>query len=381
MTLNIRIKEFTEQLKQKGLLRARQVSLPAESDMTHFDSNDYLSLTTDKRIATAYQNGYKLYPCGSGASMLLSGYHPNHQAVERAFSELLSVDDCILFSSGYAANLAITALIGRIKAHCLIDKALHASVYDGLALSQVCFTRYHHNDVDDLVLKLNSVPSASVLFTEGIFSMSGQIAPLKLISELCTGKNAGLFVDEAHSFGVIGPQGKGATVHYGLTQAEVPLRVIPLGKAFASQGAVVAGDKEWINGLLQAGRSMIYSTGISPALSYGLLNTLHVVFQADDRRLKLSRLISYFKTLIKSSPLSWGESSTQIQQLQLGCPHLAMFYAQELKRNGISCFPVRSPTVTVKATGLRIILNFNHQEEDINNLFNTLHQIYENTLN
>lgn len=379
MTLNVRIREFTEQLNQKGLLRTRLVSLPAGSDMIHFDSNDYLSLTQDKRIANAYQDGYKLYPCGSGASMLLSGYHPNHHAVERAFAEFLAVDDCILFSSGYAANLAITALIGRINSHCLIDKAMHASVYDGLALSQVTFTRYIHNDMSDLRLKLNSIPSELVLLTEGIFSMSGQIAPLLQISELCTDKNTAILVDEAHSFGVIGPQGKGAAALHGLTQQQVPLRVIPFGKAFASQGAVVAGDKEWINALLQAGRSVIYSTAISPALSYGLLQTLDIVLDADDRRLKLSRLITYFKGLVKHSPLNWGNSSTQIQQLQLGCPHLAMFYAQELKKNGISCFPIRWPTVNNKATGLRIILNFSHQEEHINNLFTALHRIYENT--
>lgn len=381
MTLNSRINAFTERLNQQGLLRTRRVSLPFESDMIHFDSNDYLSLTQDKSIAAAYQDGYKRFLCGSGASMLLSGYHPNHQAVERAFAELLSVDDCVLFSSGYAANLAITALVGAVQGHCIIDKSVHASVYDGLALSQVPFTRYLHNNMSDLALKLNSTPSESIVLTEGIFSMSGQIAPLQQIFELCANKDTVICVDEAHSFGIIGPQGRGVTAYHALTQQQVPLRVIPFGKAFASQGAVVAGDKEWINALMQAGRSVIYSTALSPALSYGLLKTLDVMVQADDRRLKLSQLITCFKAFVKNSPLKWGTSPTQIQQLQLGCPYLASYYAQELKKNGISCFPIRSPTVSTKETGLRIILNCTHQEEHINFLFKTLHQIYEHTLN
>lgn len=381
MTLTTRLKEFTAQLSQQGLLRTRKLCLATQSDMVHFDSNDYLSLSQDRRIAKAYEEGYRMYPCGSGASMLLSGYHPNHMAVEKAFADFLDVDECILFSSGYAANLAITALIGKLNGHCIIDKAVHASVYDGLALSQVPFSRYLHNNLPDLAGQLDSAPHEAIVITEGIFSMSGQIAPLSHIAELCADKNAVLLIDEAHSFGILGASGKGSTVHQGLKQQQVPLRVIPFGKAMASQGAVVAGDKEWINALLQAARSVIYSTGISPALSYGLLNTLEIVSNADDRRVRLAHLIDYFRALVNKSPLNWGESPTQIQQLQLGCPHLALHYADELKRSGISCFPIRSPTVNVKNTGLRIILNFNHQEEQINHLFQALHQIYEHKHN
>ena len=126
MSLHDKIREYTGQLNQQGLLRSRQVSEPANSTLIHFDSNDYLSLTHDKRIAEAYLHGYTIYPVGSGASMLLSGYHPNHLAVEQAFADLLKVDDCILFSSGYAANLAVIALLGSLKAHCFIDKSIHA---------------------------------------------------------------------------------------------------------------------------------------------------------------------------------------------------------------------------------------------------------------
>lgn len=377
MSLNDKVRAYTSQLNQQGLLRTRRVSEPANSALIHFDSNDYLSLTHDKRIAKAYQHGYTFYPAGSGASMLLSGYHPNHQAVEQAFAELLNVDECILFSSGYAANLAITALLGSIKVHCLIDKNIHASVYDGLALSQVPFTRYQHNDMTDLSLKLNSVTANSALITEGIFSMSGQIAPLSTMSTLCLNSAAELLVDEAHSFGILGNQGKGAIDHHGLTQQEVPLRIIPFGKSFAAQGALVAGQEGWISALLQAGRSVVYSTAISPALSYGLLKTLDIVVGSDDRRLKLVQLITLFKEQIEDSPLKWIDSATPIQQLHLGCPHLALYYAQELRKAGFSCSAIRTPTVNIKSTGLRIILNYQHQPDQIQQLFHQLHAINE----
>ncbi|WP_454783794.1 aminotransferase class I/II-fold pyridoxal phosphate-dependent enzyme [Legionella sp. WA2024007413] len=376
MPLSYKIKDYINQLAQEGLLRNRLVTAE-DSSLIHFDSNDYLSLARDKRISAGYQRGYAIYPSGSGASMLLSGYHPNHRAVEEAFANLLAVDDCILFSSGYAANLAVTALLGKLNVHCFIDKEIHASIYDGLALSHVNYTRYLHNNLDDLSGKLTSDFKSSALITEGVFSMSGQLAPLVKLSSMCHANKSALLVDEAHSFGIIGGEGRGATDYHELTQNEVPLRIIPLGKAYAAQGALVAGKADWIYALLQAGRSVIYSTAVSPALSYGLLNTLELVVKAEDRRSKLGQLIALFRTYVKQSPLNWTDSISPIQQLKLGCPHLALHYARELKKRGISCCAIRKPTVSVKASGLRIILNYDHTPEQIHELFNQLSEIYE----
>ncbi|CAM2836794.1 8-amino-7-oxononanoate synthase [Legionella steigerwaltii] len=376
MAISHKIKDYTNQLAHEGLLRNRLINAD-DSSLIHFDSNDYLSLAKDKRISEGYQRGYALYPAGSGASMLLSGYHPNHRAVEEAFANLLAVDDCILFSSGYAANLAVTALLGKLKVHCFIDKEIHASIYDGLALSQVNYTRYLHNNLDDLARKLIASVKCSALITEGVFSMSGQLAPLAKLSSLCRMNQSSLLVDEAHSFGILGTQGRGAVSHHGLTQNEVPLRIIPLGKAYAAQGALVAGKADWIYALLQAGRSVIYSTAVSPALSYGLLHALEFIVNAEERRSKLTQLITLFRSYIKQSPLTWADSMSPIQQLQLGCPHSALYYDRELKKQGISCCAIRKPTVSTKASGLRIILNYNHTPEQIRELFEKLSFIYE----
>lgn len=378
MPLSYKINQFTNQLAREGLLRTRLISKSKDLSLIYFDSNDYLSLTEEKSISEAYQKGYASCPAGSGASMLLSGYHENHKAFEKAIADLLAVDDCILFSSGYAANLAVTALLGRLKVHCFIDKEVHASIYDGLDLSQVPYTRYPHNNLINLRKKLPMHAANATLFTEGIFSMSGQLAPLGKLSSLCNKNRSVLLVDEAHSFGILGVQGEGAVVYHGLTQKEVPLRVIPLGKAMAAQGAIVAGRADWIYALLQAGRSLIYSTAVSPALSYGLLKTLEFVVNAENRRLKLMELVDLFRDLIKKSSLNWADSITPIQQLQLGCPNLALDYAKELKKQGISCSAIRKPTVARKASGLRIVLNYNHTPEQIYDLFAKLNIIYEN---
>lgn len=375
MSLDAKIRSYTTQLKQKGLLRTREL-IPQEAAL-RFDSNDYLSLGQEQQIKDAYSQGYQHFPSGSAASMLLSGYHPNHQELEAAFAALLHVDSCVLFSSGYAANLAVTALLGRLQAHCLIDKGVHASIYDGLSLAQVSYTRYIHNDLKDFAKKLMHDEPPSLVLTEGIFSMSGQSAPLAEMASLCAPRQLPLIIDEAHSFGVLGEQGAGATSLHQLTQKEVPLRVIPLGKSCVGQGAIVAGQHEWILALLQAGRSLIYSTAVSPALSYGLRKTLDFVIQADERRATLRQLINFFREQIKNSCLNWADSYSMIQQLRLGCPYQAMYYAHELRKQGIYCSVIRSPTVSLKHTGLRIIINYRHHPEQIRQLFQQLHVIHE----
>jgi len=357
-------------LKEQGLYRQRH--LDSADDIINFSSNDYLSLTTDARIKHAYQHGFSHYPTGSGGSMLTCGYHPIHQQLEQAFATALGVDDCVLFSSGYAANISVTGLLARLAATMLVDKHIHASIYDGLALAGAHYGRYLHNDLPDLTAKIKISAANTVVLTEGIFSMSGQLAPLAQIAQLCRQNHSELLVDEAHAFGVLGYQGLGAVVLHQLTQEDVPLRIIPFGKTLGASGAVVAGDAQWIAALLQSGRTAIYSTAISQAFTYGLLETLEIIRSADQRRIKLHELIRYFRQAVARSPLTWCDSHTPIQQLRLGCPHRAVAYAAKLREQGILCRAIRSPTVPKQHAGLRVILNYDHQPEDIDYLFECL---------
>lgn len=371
---------YSRQLQQQGLHRKRMLAGCFEdSAVINFSSNDYLSLTAEERVKKAFQRGFANYPSGSGGSMVVCGYHPIHSELEKAFAQALGVDDALLFSSGYAANLGVIALLARFEGHLLIDKASHASFYDGLKLAKAKYNRFLHNDLDNLAVNLQQVASNPVVVTESVFSMSGQTACLAELARLCAGHKAELIVDEAHAFGVLGPQGLGAVAQHELTQKEVPLRIIPFGKAFASQGAMVVGQGEWIDALLQTARSHIYSTAVSPAIAYGLLETLTIVREADERRQKLLYLIDYFQQAIKSSSLTWRHSQTAIQQLQLGCPHLALVYANYLHGKGLFCQAMRAPTVNKKDTGLRVILNYHHEPAHIDYLFSQLQHLYEST--
>ncbi|KTD36294.1 8-amino-7-oxononanoate synthase [Legionella nautarum] len=365
--------EHIAQLKQDGLHRRRILNHFDDRSLINFSSNDYLSLAEESIIREAFQKGFANYPAGSGGSMVICGYHTSHRELEQAFAQALGVDDALLFSSGYAANLGIISLFAHFNSHFLIDKGTHASFYDGLRLANGKYTRYLHNNLNHLANKLETRPVNPVIITEAVFSMSGQTTDLLELSRLAANYNADCVIDEAHAFGVLGEEGLGGVKLCGLTQQEIPLRIIPLGKAFAFQGAIVAGRGEWIDALLQLARSHIYSTAVSPALAYGILETLNFIRNAGSRRQKLYELISYFRKLSENSPLTWRDSSTPIQQLQLGCPYQALAYAENLRQRGIFCQAMREPTVSKKDTGLRVILNYHHEAEDLEFLFEMLH--------
>lgn len=365
-----------QELKQQGLYRSRMLA-DELANCTNFSSNDYLSLRDDARIKRAFAKGYARYPAGSGASMAVCGYHAIHRELEQAIAKLLNVDNALLFSSGYAANIGVVALLARLNCHLLIDKAMHASVYDGIKLANASYTRYLHNNLIDLGDKLRADVKNPVILTESIFSMSGQQPSLADMVTLCRAHNTVCVVDEAHAFGLLGPGGAGAVTQNQCSQDEIPLRTITFGKAMGSQGALVAGRADWIDGLFQAARSHIYSTGISPALAYGLLESVAIIVEADDRRKKLFELVDYFRMAIKSSPLKWRDSASPIQQLQLGCPHKALAYASRLQERGIQCLAMREPTVSRCDTGLRVVLNAHHEPADIDNLLTQVHQFYD----
>lgn len=340
--------------------------------VSNFSSNDYLGLSQDWRNKAAFQHAYAHYPTGSGGSMTVSGYHQAHQQLEHAFCEKLNTEAALLFSSGYAANLALISFLVSTQNHVLIDRSCHASFYDGIRLAQAPYTRFFHQNLLHLQQKLANIPTQKAIITEGIFSMSGQQTDIKQMNAIAKQYHSFCILDEAHSFGVIGKNGM------GIANEDNPLRVIPFGKAMASQGALITGKREWINCLLQFARSNIYSTAISPAHAKGLISSLQLVYDCEEKRSCLQGLITYFRQKIDQSPHNWRDSHTPIQQLQLACPRKALHYATTLLDRGIVCLPMRQPTVSHKETGLRIVLNAQHDANEIDMLFKIIDSLYEN---
>lgn len=365
--LQQRLQSIVSDAREQGIYRFRRLNRPGA---VRFDSSDYLSLASNALIREAFCEGFKRYPAGSSGSMLVCGYHPVHQEFEAQFAEFVGAEACLLFTSGYVANLAVMRLLAALQAEVYIDKQCHASIYDGLQATGLSYHRFRHNDASHLSqLIAASDIREPVVVTEGIFSMSGQVAQLQDFPE-CR-----LIVDESHALGVWGLQGRG--VSFGLPQR--PLAVFPLGKGFAAQGAIVAGQRDWVDALTQVARSFIYSTAPSPAYCHGLIKALEVLNAAEAEREHLQALIEHFRKKANQTDWRFSSSITPIQFLHLGCPHKALALAEHLSRHGIVTTPIRAPSVSVKDTGLRLVLNASHQLEDIDNLFDNLRGYYDSS--
>lgn len=357
-------------LKDNGLYRERLL----KTEGIDFASNDYLSLANCQSLRKAYQKAFLNYPLGAGGSMVVCGYHPIHHKLEDAFCESLGVDKGLLFTSGYVANLAVTALLKRENVTTFIDKSIHASVYDGLALNQVAYQRYPHQAYDRLLLLLNNQTfSQNAILIESVFSMTGHRAPLQKLVEMAP--DAPLIVDEAHTFGLYGKEGLGCVFEASLGQDSVPLRVIPFGKALAGQGAVVVGKAEWIDKLLQVSRGAIYSTAMSPALAAAILATFEQVKHSDARRESLFRNIQHFKKLIATSSFSWVNSDSAIQYLYLRDPQRALKVAALLIEKGLFCRAIRHPTVPANDAGIRFVLHSDHSFSQLEQLIETIQEV------
>lgn len=317
----------------------------------NFSSNDYLNLAADKRVNEIYSAAFKNFPSGSAGSPLIQGYHQQHQILEDKFCKLLGAKAALVFSSGYQANLAVGTLLNRLNYSCYIDKEAHASIYDSIKLNNLNYKRFIKGN-----LKIDN-SQKNILYTEAIFSMSGAQANL-------TNLSIPAIVDEAHSFGVIGEFGAQGCHN-------VLLRVIPLGKACFAQGCVVVGSKEHIEEIVQNARAYIYSTAMSPALSFGISEVLQLVKEAEQPRAHLKNLVEYFIFKRQNSQLVWRDSKTQIQFLIVK-DKLALFSDAFIKNN-ITCQQIMPPTVN--RSGFRIVLTAAHSITDIDKLFEVLAKV------
>ncbi|MDP3560299.1 MAG: pyridoxal phosphate-dependent aminotransferase family protein [Legionellaceae bacterium] len=352
-------------------LRRQRRMMPAGS--ISFCSNDYLAATQEKCLQEAYQEGYAKYSFGSQGSALVAGYHDIHHQVEQAFCEALGTEDAVLFTSGFNANLAVCNVLAKGNRKIYLDKQLHASWYDGLAAVELGYQRCRHQDITQLEDFLRAAPVPSVFLTESVFSMTGQCASLSTLATLQTQFDLRLLVDEAHAFGLYGNRGMGLVLAEGLNTQQVPLRTIPLGKAFGAQGAVVAGNAEWIDALVQFGRAYCYSTAMSPAQAYGILQTLAWVQTADQARQTLFDNISYFKHLIQADT-RWLHSDTPIQFLRVGDPLRALEVSDALIEKGFFCLAMRPPTVAKIHSGLRVVITATHTKTQLQAFYHAIQE-------
>ncbi|KOR32554.1 8-amino-7-oxononanoate synthase [Achromatium sp. WMS3] len=344
-----------------------------------FCSNDYLGLAADPRLIDALNTGAATYGIGSGAAHLLSGHMRPHQELEQALAAFVNRPRALLFSTGYMANLGvITALLGRSDT-LWEDRLNHASLIDGGVLSRAKLHRYPHKDHTILAQRLlqssktqSSKTNSTLIATDGVFSMDGDLAPLPELATIAHNHNAWLLVDDAHGLGVLGATGRGVLEHYGLTIEQVPILMGTLGKAFGVFGAFVAGSELLIETLIQQARSFIYTTALPPAIAYATLESLHLVETEHWRRQYLATLITELRQQATQLNLPIMESTTPIQPLLVGSTAKANLWSQELESQGILVPAIRPPTVPTGQARLRISLTALHTSAHIERLIDAL---------
>jgi 8-amino-7-oxononanoate synthase len=333
-----------------------------------FCSNDYLGLANHPRIVEAAIGAARIHGVGEGASHLLSGHSVAHESLEAKLAEFLEVPRALLFSTGYQANIgAVTALAGAEDA-IFSDALNHASLIDGVRLSRAQIVRYPHADLDYLASALaDSTARGKLIVTDGVFSMDGDIAPLRSMLELCERHDAGLLVDDAHGFGVIGPGGRGTPAHFGLRSPRI-VYVGTLGKAAGVSGAFVAGASEVIETVLQRARTYVYTTAAPALLAAAVEASLDLIRDEEWRRERLRRLIATLKQSLQRAELALAPSDTPIQPLVIGANSKAVAVSAVLRERGILVPAIRPPTVPEGTARLRVSLSAAHSEDDVTRL-------------
>ncbi|HEX8785432.1 MAG TPA: 8-amino-7-oxononanoate synthase [Telluria sp.] len=384
------VQDQLDQLAGRSLLRRRRhaesPTAPRQRvdgrELLAFCSNDYLGLAAHPAVVEALREGAALYGAGSGASHLVSGHSRAHALLEELLSAFeaphLEQARALYFCTGYMANLAVLTALGNSPDAMIFSEALnHASLIDGARLARAGVSVYPHGDVAALESQLVASPAGTkIVVTDSVFSMDGDLAPLPALLALCERHGAWLVVDDAHGFGVLGANGRGALEHFGLRSPNL-VYVGTLGKAAGVGGAFVAAHASVVELILQRARPYIYTTAAPPALAHALLASLAIIAgdEGRERRAALQARIAQLDGALQLSRWQRPASDTAIQPVIIGANDEALAVAARLHEQGLWVPAIRPPTVAPGTSRLRVTLCATHTEDDVAQLAAALNQL------
>ena len=386
------LQQKLHELDTQHLIRQRRiVSTPHAPSMTvdgrpmvAFCTNDYLGLAADPRVIEALQQGAAIYGAGSGASHLISGHSAAHAALEDKLAEFLSPfvpgGRALYFSTGYMANLALISALAGKDAEIFSEALNHASLIDGARLARAKLSVYPHRDLQALDEQLaQSHAKDKLVITDAVFSMDGDIAPLRELLALCERHGAWLLVDDAHGFGALGDQGRGVLEHLALSSPQL-IYMGTLGKAAGVAGAFVAAHATVIEWLVQRARGYIYTTASPPAVAHALLTSIDIIRSEEgrQRRTHLKHLIARLRERLMLKRWQLLPSETAIQPVIIADNAATIATGQALMAQGFWVGAIRPPTVPAGTARLRITLSAAHSETQVDQLATTLLSIEMN---
>jgi 8-amino-7-oxononanoate synthase len=379
-------------LDAEHLLRQRRVVVPAGGarlsvdgqTLLAFCSNDYLGLASDPDLSQAVLAALPVYGVGAGASPMVSGHSAANAALEQELADFTQLPRALYFYAGFATNASLVpALVGPDDA-IFSDSLNHACLIDGARLSKADISRYAHADLAGLAAQLASSPARrKLVLSDAVFSMDGDVADIPSLLALCEAHDALLLLDDAHGFGVLGPQGRGALAAAGLTGERASRRVLymaTLGKAIGVSGAFVAGDSTLVEWVLQKTRSYTFATAAPALLAEAVRASLRRVEADDWRRAHLQTLIGRLRAALDPAQqpaiarAGWRlmPSETAIQPLIIGANDAALQVMEGLRARGLWVPAIRPPTVAPGTARLRIALSAAHSLADLDLLISAL---------
>lgn len=358
-----------------GLRRPRRVCTPLPEgrcrldgeELCNFSANDYLGLAQDPRVREAAIEALRNAGAGSGASALVSGRTPWHERLEAALAAFENQDAAVLFPSGLAANTGVIAALAGPVDVVFCDRFNHASLVDGCRLSGAKLRIYRHNDLRQLAQSLEKASDARRrwIVTDSVFSMDGDLAPLKELVDLAEHYSAGLIVDEAHATGVFGTHGRGVA-ELAEVEDRIDVRIGTLSKALGGLGGFVAGPKALIEYLWNRARTQVYSTALPPAVCAAAMTALEILQREPERRRRLWMLSDQLRQGLNERGIEpYANSTGPIVPIVLGSPTTAVEAAAQLKDRGYLVGAIRPPTVPKGTARLRISVSTVHREDDV----------------
>ena len=369
----IEIEARLDELKALGLHRRTRLVSGPQGPHVLLDgkpvlllcSNNYLGLADHPRVREAAAEAAMRWGVGAGASRLVSGTMTIHRRLEDRLAAFKGRQSALLFGSGYLANTGTVAALARPGDVVFSDELNHASLIDGSRLSRADVFVYDHGDVEHLEWGIRDAEGRGTLIvTDSVFSMDGDVAPLREIVELAQRHGLRTVVNEAHGTGALGPGGRGALAEAGL-EDQVDVIVGTLGKALGSYGAFVACDHQMTRYLLNAARTFIFSTALPPPSVAGALAALDLLEEKPRRVAKLAANADALRRGLIREGFDVGDSTTQIVPLIVGDAELAARMCEAALTRGVFAEAIRPPTVPAMTARLRLAVMATHREEEL----------------
>lgn len=338
-------------------------------------SNNYLGLATHPAVVEAAVSATRQYGAGSGASRLVCGTLPPHEALETALARFKGTEASLTFAAGYLANISvIPTLVGK-GGLIFADRLSHASLIDGCRLSGATFRVYHHRDMNHLerLLARRSPAKPTLIVTDGLFSMDGDIAPLTDIATLAERYDAAVFVDDAHGTGILGRTGRGTLEHCDV-ESRLPYHMGTLSKALGSAGAYLAGSRAFIAYLVNTCRAFTYTTAPTPASAAAATAALRVIEQEPERLARLWHNRERLAQGLTRLGFRLTASDSPILPILVGDADRAVSLAHTLLTYGVYAPAIRPPTVPPATSRIRLTITADHTTEHIDEALTALEQ-------